>query len=94
MIRTPPRTVAGPAGVWSRLPLACLGWSLAAAPVFLSGAQAQTPSTAAVAGTSMAEARIVESRLGLGDSRTTEIGQRLEYRRETLNYVQAEGRHL
>ncbi|WP_336695093.1 hypothetical protein [Delftia acidovorans] len=42
----------------------------------------------------MAEARIVESRLGLGDSRTTEIGQRLEYRRETLNYVQAEGRHL
>ena len=58
MIRTLPRTVAGPAGVWSGLPLACLGWSLAAAPVFLCGAQAQTPSSAAVAGTSMAEARI------------------------------------
>ncbi|WP_225971066.1 MULTISPECIES: SdrD B-like domain-containing protein [Delftia] len=49
---------------------------------------------------------VVESRLGLGESRTTgygrqratEIGQRLEYRRETLNYgeftLQAEGRHL
>lgn len=160
MIRTLPRAVAGPAGVWSRLPLACLGWSLAAAPVFLASAQAQTTSSAAAAGTPMAEARIesldrdqaeqarlkaladgapkayqdrfmgpdeiaesaaaeppadqpeglrawlVESRLGLGDSRTTghgrqratEIGQRLEYRHETLNYgeftLQAEGRHL
>jgi hypothetical protein len=48
---------------------------------------------------------VVESRLGLGDARTTglgrqratELGQRVEYRRETLNYgeftLQAEGRH-
>ncbi|HEY9023546.1 MAG TPA: hypothetical protein VIP05_04535, partial [Burkholderiaceae bacterium] len=49
---------------------------------------------------------LVESRLGFGDAtttgygrqRATEFGQRLEYRRETLNYgefvLQADGRHL
>jgi hypothetical protein len=49
---------------------------------------------------------LVESRIGFGDSkasgygrqRATEFGQRLEYRRETLNYgefvLQADGRHL
>lgn len=49
---------------------------------------------------------LVESRIGFGDSTTTgssrqraaEFGQRLEYRRETLNYgelvLQADGRHL
>ncbi|MDH6170601.1 hypothetical protein M2282_005776 [Variovorax boronicumulans] len=49
---------------------------------------------------------LVESRIGFGDSaasgysrqRATELGQRLEYRQETLNYgefvLQADGRHL
>lgn len=49
---------------------------------------------------------LVESRIGFGDAtstgyarqRATEIGQRFEYRRETLNYgefvLQADGRHL
>ncbi|MDR0258953.1 MAG: hypothetical protein LBI76_04045 [Comamonas sp.] len=49
---------------------------------------------------------VVESRLGLGDAHTmghghqraTELGQRFEYRHETMNYgefmLQAEGRHL
>ena len=117
MIRTPPRTVASTPMAEARIEsldrnqaeqARLKALSDGAAPAYQD--RFMDPDEIAQSAATEPEAEqpegfrawVVESRLGLGDSRTTgygrqratEIGQRLEYRRETLNYVQAEGRHL